>query len=57
MGPYRYRVDKIDGDYAWLIRTDIESDEPMQVAMALLPMETDEGTSLIWENFSYRIDS
>ena len=27
MGPYEYLVEKIDGDYAFLRRTDIESDD------------------------------
>lgn len=38
MGPYEYVVESINGDYAYLRRTDIpDSGEPMVVAMALLP--------------------
>ena len=55
MGPYEYLVEKIDGDYAFLRRTDIESDDRMQVARALLPEETDEGTRLRWENLRYTV--
>ena len=55
MGPYEYLVEKIDGDYAFLRRTDIESDDRMQVARALLPEETDEGTRLRWENRCYTV--
>ena len=55
MGPYEYLVEKIDGDYAFLRRTDIESDDRMQVARALLPEETDEGTRLRWENLCYTV--
>ena len=55
MGPYEYLVEKIDGDYAFLRRTDIESDDRMQVARALLPEETDEGTRLRWENLFYTV--
>lgn len=55
MGPYEYIVEKIDGDYAFLRRTDIESDDRMQVARALLPEETDEGTRLRWENLCYTV--
>ena len=55
MGPYEYLVEKIDGDYAFLRRTDIESDDRMQVARALLPEETDEGTRLLWENLCYTV--
>ena len=46
MGPYEYLVEKIDGDYAFLRRTDIESDDRMQVARALLPEETNKNTRL-----------
>ena len=55
MGPYEYLVEKIDGDYAFLRRTDIDSDDRMQVARALLPEETDEGTRLRWENLCYTV--
>ena len=55
MGPYEYLVEKIDGDYAFLRRTDIESDDRMQVARALLPEETDEGTRLRWANLCYTV--
>ena len=55
MGPYEFLVEKIDGDYAFLRRTDIESDDRMQVARALLPEETDEGTRLRWENLCYTV--
>lgn len=53
MGPYFYIVKKISGDYAYLMRTDIEDNELMQVAMALLPQDIDEGTNLKWENLIY----
>ncbi len=55
MGPYFYVVDSINGDYAYLRRTDIESDELFQVALALLPDGMDEGTHLRWENLIYEI--
>ena len=55
MGPYEYRVEKIEGDYAWLVRTDIVSDESMMVARALLPLDIEEGSALLWENFSYSL--
>lgn len=49
-----YVVKKIDGDYAVLERTDVASDDFL-VARALLPMEIDEGSQLLWENLSYTI--
>ena len=50
-----YRVMRIDGDYAFLRRTDREDGELVQVARALLPGEIDEGSDLIWENLQYHI--
>ena len=55
MGPFEYIVIKIDGDYAVLKRTDIESEDTVLVARALLPEETDEGTRLLWENLEYTV--
>ena len=50
-----YVVARIDGDYACLRRTDAEEPELMQVARALLPEETDEGTALKYEFLQYEI--
>lgn len=55
MGPFEYIVIRIDGDYAVLKRTDIESEDTVLVARALLPEETDEGTRLLWENLEYTV--
>ena len=47
-----YTVYRIDGDYAILVSDDgIEN----TVARALLPLETDEGMRLLWENFVYTL--
>lgn len=46
MEPHDYIVTDIQGDYAWLTQTDTDAAEPFQVAMALLPQETDLGTKL-----------
>lgn len=48
-------VESIDGDYANLRRTDIQDGAITPVARFLLPMETDEGSHLRYENFEYRI--
>lgn len=53
MEPKTYRVTKIDGDYAHLLN--IETGEDILVARALLPEETDEGITLLWENFEYSV--
>ncbi len=49
-----YVVARIDGDYAWLKRTDAE-EEPRLVARALLPEAIDEGTELKYELLQYEI--
>ncbi len=46
MEPRRYVVERIDGDYAWLRRTDVPGEEPILVARALLPEGIEEGTQL-----------
>ncbi|MCM1173742.1 MAG: chorismate--pyruvate lyase [Blautia sp.] len=55
MNTFQYRVVSIDGDYAYLKRTDIESDETKLVARALLPPEIAEGTLLLYEYMQYQI--
>ncbi len=55
METYYYVVDSIDGDYAHLKRTDIESEDTKLVARALLPEEIDVGTRLKYEMFQYEI--
>ncbi len=55
MGPFDYVVMKLYGDYADLKRTDIESDELLMIARALLPDEIEEGTRLHYEMFEYTI--
>ena len=50
-----YVVARIDGDYAFLRRTDAEDDELLQVARALLPEMIDEGTALKYEFLQYEI--
>ncbi|MGI5959375.1 MAG: hypothetical protein ACOX60_08175 [Massiliimalia sp.] len=50
MEPVIYRVIKINGDYAIMVSEDgIEN----TVAMALLPIEIEEGSKVLWENFTY----
>ncbi len=56
MGPYEYVVESIEGDYAYLRRTDIyDSGEPFMIAMALLPEGVGVGDRLRWENLVYSI--
>ncbi len=55
MGPYDYRVELIDGDYAHLQRVD-KPDEPRKlVARALLPAEIREGSRLHYECLEYSL--
>ncbi len=55
MPTYYYTVVSIDGDYAHLRRTDIESDDLKLVARALLPAEIREGSKLKYEMMEYEI--
>lgn len=55
METYYYIVESIDGDYANLKRTDIETDEVKLVARALLPDGIDVGTQLKYEMFEYEV--
>ena len=56
METYHYIVESIDGDYANLRRTDIESDDVKLVARALLPAEIVEGSRLKYEMMSYTME-
>jgi hypothetical protein len=55
MEPKDYIVSKIDGDYAYLTRTDREEPEDKCVARALLPENVREGSKLRYEMLSYEI--
>ena len=55
MEPWYYEVVNIDGDYANLKRTDIESDDLKLVARALLPPEIMEGSRLKYELMQYQM--
>ncbi len=55
MQSFEYRVTRIDGDYAYLLRTDIVENEEKMVARALLPTEISEGTLLKYEFLTYSI--
>ena len=55
VGRFEYIVVDIDGDYAHLLSTDLESDEVKLVARALLPPEIGEGTKLRYEWMTYSI--
>lgn len=53
METWYYEVVSIDGDYANLRRTDIESDDLKPVARALLPPEIVEGSKIKYEMMTY----
>jgi hypothetical protein len=53
METWYYEVVSIDGDYANLRRTDIESDDLKLVARALLPEGISEGSRLKYELLQY----
>jgi hypothetical protein len=53
MGPYEYTITKIEGEYAYLRRSD--TGDEIFIALALLPPCCYIGTRLLWENFEYTI--
>ena len=55
MEPKDYEVLKIEGEYAYLLDLAQPNEEPLFIAMALLPPNTDVGTRLHYEMFSYTI--
>ncbi len=55
METWYYEVVSIDGDYANLKRTDVESDDRKLVARALLPPEIAEGSRLKYEWMQYEM--
>lgn len=55
METWFYEVVSIDGDYANLRRTDIESNDLKFVARALLPAEILEGSKLKYELMQYEL--
>lgn len=55
METWYYTVVSIDGDYANLKRTDIESEDLKLVARALLPAEIYEGCQLKYEWMQYEM--
>lgn len=56
MEPVEYIVVMINGDYAMLRAVGAPEGEPLNpVAMALLPFDIDEGTHLLWKDFTYTI--
>ena len=56
METWYYEVVSIDGDYANLKRTDIDSDDLKLVARALLPPEIVEESKLKYEMMTYSIE-
>ena len=55
METWYYEVESIDGDYANLKRTDIETDDVKLVARALLPAEIVVGSKLKYELLQYEL--
>ena len=55
METWYYEVVSIDGDYANLKRTDIESDDLKLVARALLPENIGGGSKLKYEFLQYEL--
>ncbi|MCM1112315.1 MAG: hypothetical protein NC399_03560 [Muribaculum sp.] len=50
-----YRVSRIDGDYAYLLQEDLADAGEKCVARALLPVEIEEGSRLLYECLQYEM--
>ena len=50
-----YRVERIDGDYAYLKRVDGPDGDEKCVARALLPADINEGSGLAYEMLEYTL--
>ncbi len=50
-----YVIERIDGDYAYLLRLDRTVEELKCVARALLPPEIMEGSRLAYEMMEYKL--
>ena len=48
-----YTVSRIEGEYAYLTEEGSSGGDELFIAMALLPLGTDEGCRLIYENFEF----
>lgn len=57
LGMKRYQVTAIDGDYAHLQEVDHPEADDKLVARALLPGEIQEGSYVVYEMLSYRMDA
>lgn len=55
MEPKDYRITRIEGEYAYLARTDKECEEELFIALSLLPLGVDIGTCLHYEMTEYTI--
>ena len=55
MEPKDYIVSKIEGEYAYLRRTDEECADELFIAIALLPPGVDVGTKLHYEMMEYTL--
>ena len=55
MGPFKYKVIAIEGEYATIKRIDNETADTILIALALLPEGTDIGTSYYGKTLNIRL--
>lgn len=55
MEPKKYKVSRIEGEYAYLAPIGSDGEDELFIAMSLLPMGVDIDTELEYENFEFRI--
>ena len=55
MEPKDYTVVRIEGEYAYLLADGESEGNELFIAMALLPIDTDIGTKLLYENMEFSV--
>ena len=53
----KYKLNKIDGEYAYLLPLDADTADELFIAMALLPQGVDVGSILLYEDFELKIEN
>lgn len=53
----KYKLNRIEGEYAYLLPIDSDTTDELFIAMALLPLGVDIGSVLIYEDFEFKTDN
>ena len=50
-------LNRIDGEYAYLLPVDVDTTDELFIAMALLPAGVDIGSVLVYEDFEFKAEN